>query len=58
MNQLFYNMATRKRKDIDRMTKRKKAQKMLPRVAFHIGKAEWKFTLAKLFKPLALGKTN
>ena len=58
MNQFFYNIAKRKRKNIDRMTERKRAQKLLPRVAVHLGKAEWKFTLARLFKPLAPGKTN
>ena len=42
----------------DRMTERKKARKMLPRVAANPGKPEGKFTLAKLFKPLAPGKTN
>ena len=31
---------------------------LLPRVAVHLGEAEWKFTLAKLFKPLYLKKTN
>ena len=40
------------------MTEQKKAQKMLPRVAVHLGKAEWKFTLAKLFKLLALRKNE
>lgn len=29
---------------------------MLPRVAVHLGEAEQKFTLAKLFKPLDLEK--
>ena len=38
MNQFFYNIATRKRKNIDRMTERKKARNMLPRVAGHLGK--------------------
>ena len=58
MNQFFYNIATRKGKNIDRMTEQKKARKMLPRVAVHLGKAEWKFTLAKLFKLLALRKNE
>ena len=31
---------------------------LLPRVAVYLGEAEWKFTLAKLFKPLNLKKTN
>ena len=38
MNQFFYNIATRRKKDIDRMTERKKARNMLPRVAGHLGK--------------------
>ena len=33
------NIATRKMKNIDRMTELKKARKMLPRVAVHRGKA-------------------
>ena len=31
---------------------------MLPCVAVHLGGAEWKFTVAKLFKPLVLEETN
>ena len=38
MNQFFYNLATRKRKNTARMTERKKARKMLPRVAVHLCK--------------------
>ena len=36
----------------------KKARNVLPCVAVHLGEGEWKFTLAKLFKPLDLEKTN
>ena len=38
MSQFFYNIATRKRKNIDRTTERKRVRKMLPHVAVHRGK--------------------
>ena len=38
MNQFFYNIAKRKRKNIDRMTEQKKARKMMPCVAVYLGK--------------------
>ena len=38
MNEFLYNVATRKRKNMDRMTERKKARNMLPRVGGHLGK--------------------
>ena len=40
------------------MTEWKKAWKMLQRVTVHLGKAEWKFTLAKLFKPPRSGENE
>ena len=43
---------------LDHMSERKKARNILPCVAVHLGEAEGKSTLAKLFTPLDLEKTN
>ena len=40
------------------LSERKKARNILPCVAVHLGEAEGKSTLAKLFTPLDLEKTN